>query len=594
MQRRHLLAGLPSLPWLAARAAGGGSAPKTLHIAFPAPETSFDPVQTNSDRYSSDVISQILEAPLGYDYLARPTRLVPITAAALPEISADYRRIVVRLKPGILFADDPAFKGRPRELVAADYVYSIKRFFDPRWKSGDLYLFENAGIVGMNELRERALKSHTPFDYDGEVEGLRALDRYSFQVLLKEPQPRFVYLLAQPAYAGAMAREVVALYGDDIGAHPVGTGAYRLGAWRRSSRIVLERSPSFRPMVYEGQPADTPQAQAIAKSLAGRRLPLADRLQIDIIEEQQPRWLSFVNGQLDLLEVPGGYSQLAAPNGQLAPFLVKRGVQMDLALQPDMSMSFFNGDDPVVGGLAPERVALRRALALSHSSAEWARLVRGGFAIPAQSVVQPFTFGYEADYRSEMSEYNPAKARALLDLYGYVDRDGDGWRELPDGTPFTLRIASLQDIAQRRANELWQRSLDAIGVRVRFEIAGWPELLKKARSGSLQIWGYAWSATSPDCDSILGTAYGPNATEVNDAHFALPAYDRLYERQRRLPDGPERAALILKAKNLLVAYMPYKVHGHRIQADLSQPWVRSHWRHPFMRDIYRFVDVEPH
>ena len=593
LRRRHLLATAGALPWAMARGAQAeGRDGKTMHLVLPAAETSFDPPQTNSDLYSNTITSQIFEAPLTYDYLARPVRLTPATAAAMPELSPDFRRLTVRIRPGIFFADDPAFKGQRRELVAADYVYAIKRYFDPRWSAGDLYIFEAAGMLGMAELRSEALKSRKPFDYDREAEGLRAPDRYTLQIVMKSPNPRFIYNLATPALTGAVAREVVESYGNDIGAHPVGTGAFRLASWRRASRIELERSASWRGEAYAGTPAADPRAQRIAQRIAGRTLPLVERIVVDVIDEQQPRWLAFLNGQLDLIEVPGGFNPLAVPNGKLAPFLARKQVQLDLATNPDMSMTFFNCTDPVLGGLEPERVALRRALALSHDSAEWVRLIRGGLAIPAQSVVPPATSSYDPAYRSEMSEHNPAKARALLDTFGYVDRDGDGWREQPDGSPLELRFGLLQDTSSRRVGELWQRALASIGVRVRFEIAGWPEMLKKARAGALQSWGYAWSAQSPDVDLFLGIAYGPNAAEVNDAHFALPAYDRLYERQHALPDGPEREALILQAKNLLVAYMPYKVHGHRLQADLSQPWTRNHWRHPFMRDTWRFLEVE--
>jgi ABC-type transport system substrate-binding protein len=596
LRRRDWLAGAGAAAgaWpIGGQAAPQRSAENTLRLELAAAETAFDPPQTESSRYTNTVLGCILEAPLRYDYLARPVRLQPATAAAMPEVSADFRSVTVRIKPGILFSEHPAFGGKPRELVAADYVFSIKRFYDPRWNSSDLYLFEGAKPLGLAALRERAIKTRQPFDYDTEVDGLRALDRYTFRFRFADPNPHFLYTLAQGGLAGAVAREVVEQHGADIGAHPIGTGPYRLTQWRRGSLIVLQRSPTYRGETYEGAPADEPRARAIAQRLGGRRLPLVDRLEFHIIEEQQPRWLSFVNGQLDVLEVPGGFGTLAVPGGQLAPFLRKKGVQLDLSSAPDMSMHYFNAADPLVGGNAPTQVALRRAIALAHDSAGWRRHVRGGLAVPAQSVIAPFTSGYEEAYRSEMSEHDPAKARALLDLYGYIDRDGDGWRERPDGRPLTLRIASLSDTAARAGNEVWHRSLSAVGLNVDFEIAGWPELLKRSRAGSLMIWGYSWSAQSPDGGFFLGLGYGPNAAESNDARFMLPAYDRLYERLRVMPEGPERLALMREAKNLLVAYMPYKVFGHRLQADLMQPWVRNYWRHPFMRDVYPYVGLAP-
>jgi ABC-type transport system substrate-binding protein len=217
--------------------------------------------------------------------------------------------------------------------------------------------------------------------------------------------------------------------------------------------------------------------------------------------------------------------------------------------------------------------------------------VQGGFGVRAQSTVPPFTSGFDADYRSEMSTYSPARAMALLDLHGYIDRDGDGWREQPDGQPLVLSMAGTSSQLERRSHELWKRAMDAIGLKMVFDISTWPELLKKSRAGTLMMWGYSWGATSPDGGFFLGIAYGPNASESNDPRFALPAFDRLFEQQRALPDGPERDALIRQAKNLLVAYMPYKVHQHSVLPLLVRPWTQGYWRHPFMRDTWRFVDV---
>ena len=591
MRRRPFMAcALAALPAAAAAGEPAGAGGKTLRLAFNSPETSFDPPQTQSDNNTSTVLAHILEAPLGYDYLARPVRLRPVTAAALPQISADGREFTLRLRPGIFFADDPAFKGKQRELVAEDYVYSIKRYYDPRWKSADLYVFESLKLPGLAELRERALKTRQPFDYDSPVVGVRALDRYTLRITLGVADPRFIYTLAAPQLLGAVAREVVEFYGDDIGAHPVGTGAFRLKQWRRASRIELERSPHYRNVEYEGAPAGEPLAQGIAAQLKGRRLPLADRVVIDIVEENQPRWLSFVNGSYHWLEVPGNFRALAAPGGQVAPYLARRGVRLQTQLQPDMGMSFFYMDHPLVGGYTPEKVALRRAIGLAFDGDSFIQHVLGGFGLPAQSTVSPHTSGFDPAYKSEMSEYSPARAKALLDMFGYVDRNGDGWREQPDGSPLVLRRSSGASQQDRSTNEIWRRSMDAVGLKMEFDISTWPELLKKSRSGGLMMWGYTWGAGSPDGGFFLAIAYGPNASEANDPRFALPAFDRLYERQRSLPDGPEREALMRQAKDLLVAYMPFKVHVHNVLLDLVQPWTSGYWRHPFMRDVWHYVD----
>ena len=591
LRRRVLLAGSGALPAALLAQQSRPAGRKVLRLPLVSPETTFDPPQTNTDLNTGTILAHILEAPLAYDYLARPARLVPATAIALPEITPDGKQFTLRIRPGIFFADDPAFKGRRRELTAADYVYAIKRFYDPKYNSSDLYIFESLKLPGLSEVREQAVKSRTPFAYDTTVEGVRTLDRYTFRVTLGVPNPRFVYTLADPALVGAVAREVVEFYGDEIGAHPVGTGAFRLKSWRRASRIVLERSPSWRGVSYEGMPADEPLAREIAASLAGKTLPLVDEVVLDVVEEDQPRWLTFLKGDYAWLAVPGPYASIAAPNGELAPFLAKKGVRLQRSLRPDMSMSFFFMEHPLVGGYTPGKVALRRAIALAFDGDNYIRRVLGGLAIPAQSTIAPFTSGYDPAYKSEMSDFDPARAKALLDLYGYVARDGDGWREQPDGKPPPLVLATQSDQRSRTANELWKRCMDAVGLKMEFDVSTWPELLKKSRAGTLMMWGYAWSAGSPDGGFFLAIAYGPNASEANDPRFALAAYDRLYERQLALPDGPEREALMRQAKDMLVAYMPFKVHGHRIALDLVQPGTQHYWRHPFMRDIWRFVDV---
>jgi ABC-type transport system substrate-binding protein len=597
MRRREWLGASAALLAAAGAApAGARTAPRdnTLRVSFRVAETGFDPVAIG-DENSNRVAACIFESPLTYDHLARPVTMVPLTAEALPEIEDDFRSFTFRIRPGIFFADDPAFKGRPRELVAQDYVYTVKRYYDPRNNSELLYLWENAGVLGLTELRDQALKQKKPFDYDREVDGIRALDRYRFRVRLAKPGPRFAYLFAQTGLTGAIAREVVEAYGADIAAHPVGTGAFMLGAWRRSSRIELVRNPRYRERFFEATPAEgDAQAQALSRELAGRRLPLVDRVEINVIEESQPRWLAFLDGSLDQLEVPVDFAPVAVPGGVLAPHLAKRGVRLQRLPQPDMVMTYFNMLHPLVGGYAPEKVALRRAVALAYDNGEELRALRHGQGIPAQSTVPPFTSGYDPDYRSEMSQHDPARAMALLDLYGYLDRDGDGWREMPDGSPLVLRLSSTSSQLSRRGNELWRKQLARVGLKIEFDVATWPDLLKRSRNATLMMWGYTWVAQSPDGGFFLGIAYGPNSNESNDARFALPAFDRLYERQSVLPDGAERNALMREGKNLMVAHMPYKAHVHTILNDLQQPRVRGWWRHPFARDswVYTGVDME--
>jgi ABC-type transport system substrate-binding protein len=548
---------------------------KVLRYAFLIAETNFDPAQI-TDTYSTTVACGIFEAPLEFEFLAKPARMRPNTAVAMPEVSADFKTFTFRIKPGIYFADDPAFKGKKRELVAEDYVYSIKRHYDPRWKSGQLYLFESAKMLGLSELRTKLIAEKRPFDYDMPVEGLRALDRYTFEIKLGTPSPRFLYNLADAAISGALAREVVEAYGDKIGEHPVGTGPFVLSAWRRSSRIELSKNPHYREVLYDEHPPENDaRLQAVAKAFKGRKLPLLDQVVISIIEEPQPRWLSFLNEEHDLMDqLPADFANNVIPNNQLAPNLAKKDILMVRYPRADVAMSYFGMENPVVGGYTPEKVALRRAIAMAVDVDREIRLVRRNQAIPAQSPIPPPSWGYEASFKTEMSEFNRARAKALLDLHGYADRDGDGWREMPDGKPLVLEYATSPDAQSRALVEQWQKNMTA------------------SRAGKLMMWGVAWNATQPDGDTFLGLGYGPNKGQSNHARFDLPQYNALYEKQREMPDGPERQAVMDEAKKLMVAYMPYKLHVHRFFTDLAHPWVKGYARNLTVREFWKYVDID--
>ncbi|WP_372526778.1 ABC transporter substrate-binding protein, partial [Piscinibacter sp.] len=538
--------------------------------------------------------AHIFESPLTYDHLARPYKIKPSTALAMPEVSDDFRSFTFHLKPGIYFADDPAFKGRPRELVAQDYVYSLKRVYDPTLKSPSQAVLEDEGIIGLRELREDALKHDRPFDYDREIEGLKALDRYTLRVRLRESRPRHLYIWTQRDIYGAVAREVVEAHGDKIMDHPVGTGPFRLADWRRSSRIALTRNPTYREDRYDAEPnADDAQGQALLARFNGRRLPMIDAVEISVIEQPQPRWLAFLNGEHDFLErLPEEFVDQAVPRGQVAPHLAKRGIRADRVPNADVYLMVFNMEHPLVGGLTPDKVALRRAMALGTDVAREIALARHGQAIAAQSIIPPLTSGYRADLRTEMGEFDPARAKALLDMVGYVDRDGDGWREQPDGSPLVLELATQSNQTTRQLDELWKKNMDALGLRAVLKVAQWPENLKAVRGGKFMLWRVGSSAATPDGQGALERAYGPSVGKGNLARFSLPAFDKLYDQLKLAPDGPERQALFDAATKLLVAYAPYRMTVHRILTDLSTPQLVGYRRPPFWLDWWQYVDID--
>jgi len=594
--RRLFVAALAA--WMLASAGAAEPPKKVLRYAFEVAETSLDPAKIN-DYYSRILTPHIFEGLYRYDHLARPIKIKPLTAAAMPEVSSDFRTWTIRIKPGIFFADDPAFKGTDgrkirRELVAQDYVYTFKRFADSANKSPNWASLESEKMIGLNELRQAALDAKKPFDYDREIEGLRALDRYTLQFKLAEPRPRFLETLASSDLFGAVAREVVDAYGADAESHPVGTGPFKLAQWRRSSFIAFDRNPDYRERTYDAEPAaDDAEGQALLARFKGRRLPMVDRVEISIIEEEQPRWLAFLSNEADLqFEMGFQFIPQAMPNGKVAPNLAKRGLQGRRFPEPTTYMLLFNMEDAMVGGYAPANIALRRAIGLGFDTRVLIAYAYNGQGLPAQTPLLPHTSHFDPNYRSEFGEYDLARAQALLDLYGYKDRDGDGWRELPDGSPLHLKINTQADLRSRKIAEIVDRSLRALHIRSEAVVQQWPENLKSARAGKLQMWTVGNVASAPDAIGALERYDSRQIGGQNMARFKLPAFDALYDRAQSIPDGPERSALFDQAQKLALVYMPYKYTMTRISTDMTQPWLIG-YRHPvFWNEWWQYVDID--
>jgi ABC-type transport system substrate-binding protein len=570
---------------------------KVLHVAYPSAESKLDP-QAESDEASGAINDSIFDSLLEYDYLARPAKLMARAAAALPEVSADGRVFVLHVKPGIYFTPDPAFGGKKRELTAQDYVYSIERLFDPALQSQWLFLV-GGKIKGAAKWTEEARKGK-PLDYDRPLEGLRALDRYTLRIELEDTDFGFPYVLALPATA-AVAREVRERYGlQDFARHPVGTGPFVLKEWVPGSRIALEANPGFREVHFESAGADDDYSKEILARMKGERLPRIGRIEINVIDEAQPRWLAFLAGDHDYIRpLPEEYADIALPGGHLAPNLRRKGIRVTPDEIAYVTYTTFNmreridGRPNPVGGYTPERVALRRAISMAFRIDEEISILDKHQSTRAETPLPPSVAGAEPDFVSPTLEYNPAKAKALLDMFGYVDRDGDGYRENPDGSPLSFDHASVPTVRERQRNELWKKSMDDIGIRVTFDkVAKMPELRGDARVGRIQSMSYGWIADYPDGENFLQLFWKGSLGQANYTMFDLPEYNALYEKARRLPYGPERYALYDRMVKLILVYVPWMVETFKAQNILMQPWLLDYKKHPFTHEPWRYVDID--
>jgi ABC-type transport system substrate-binding protein len=510
----------------------------------------------------------------------------------MPEISADGRVWMIRIRPGIYFADDPAFVGKKRELTAADFVYAWKRIVDPRVRSPNSDLLEHK-IVGLDAAVAKASSSGR-FDYDAEIQGLRAADRYTIRLELIDPDYTFLQLLDSAALR-AVAREVIEKYGDSSGRvqnHPVGSGPYRLKEWQAGHRIILEANPGYRDERFPPAPANADAAiKAVADSMKGKRIPQIGRIDIAIIEETNPALLMFNGGELDMLQVPGDIApKMIDGKGNLLPEYVARGMRLERATELAVTFAYFNMEDPVVGGYTPEKIALRRAVCSAYNLPDEIRVIRNGQALPATQPLPPDVEGHVRGYKG-LSPYDPATARALLDKFGYRDRDGDGFRELPDGRQLTIRQTTLVGAVYRQYDDLWLRSMREVGIRMEFPVQTFPEAFKAAHAGQIQMSSFGWNGDISD--DFMRLFYGPYAGAGNLSRFRNTEYDALYEKSRRTADTAERNKLYEAMTKIVSAQAPWCTNSYRISNTVVGPNIRGYRKnvHYFLTP-WQYLDID--
>jgi ABC-type transport system substrate-binding protein len=564
---------------------------KTLRYILPAAEASFDPA-LGRDFYTGHILEAIFETLYTYDYLARPVKLAPETAAALPEVSADGKSYLIRLKKGTYFTPDPAFGGKPRELTVADYVYSWKRLFDPKLASPNAWLLEGK-IVGLDALAEQAKKTGR-FDYNQAVPGLEQIDPYTLRIHLTHTDFNLGMILAYEPLA-AVAREVVEKYGDskgEVAGHPVGTGVYQLGQWIRGSRIVLEENKAHRAEVWDFQPSAEGGVDdlRIIAQMKGKKIPQIGRIEISVQLEDQSRWLSFTSGEADVFWLDGPLAPKALVDGKLRPELAARGIQLSRIVDPELGYYYWNMRDPVLGGFGKEKVALRRAIAMAHDVDEEIRLVLNGEAQRLHFPIPPGVAGHDPNYQP-LLRYDPVLANKLLDRYGYK-KGADGWRTLPDGKPLAVTYTSRNEAAGVLMAELWRKTYNRLGIRMENQRMIFSDIQKAEMLCKVQTRTYQWLADYPDGDNFMQLFYGGNVGQNNNGCFQDAQFDQWFEASHRMPPGAQRDALYRKMARRLEVQGAAMPAYSRYRNMLAQPGVLGYKKHPILHQEWKYLDIQ--
>ena len=548
---------------------------RELHLITPEKFAGYDPIQA-SDLYSGNEVGKVYEGLFEFHPFKRPYELMPNLAEALPAVSADGLTYTFKIRKGVLFHDSPAFANNiGRELKIDDVIFSIKRLADPKLQAKGWWLLDDK-IVGLNEWKDKNAPLEAT-NYAEEIEGLKKVDDYSFQIILKKPYPQFLYALAMP-YTYIVAREAVEKFGKEFLNHPVGTGAFILPVFDQTNRIVYNRNPKFREKLFPSEGEEGDDKLGLLAD-AGKKLPLVDKIIVDIQVEAQPKWLSFQKAKADLLELPkDNFDQAVVGGKELNAEMKSKGIRLVANPMLDVTFIAFNFEDPTF-----KNKKLRQAMSLAYDRDEANKLFYNGSSVEAQSVIPPGLAGYRKEFKNPFTKFDLEQAKKLLAEAGFP-----GGKGLP---PITVQTRN--ETVARQILEHFAKCMDKIGVKIKVGMNTWPELVNKVTKKQHQMYTMAWGADYPDAENFLGLLYCPNQSPgSNGANYCNPEFDALYKVATIMQDSSERTAMYEKMNEMVAQEVPWIYSFNRTKFYLSHAWLKNFKFTEFTYTQFQYLSLD--
>ncbi len=629
-----------------------------------------DPARSySSNEYT--FISQIYEPPLQYHYLLRPYQLVPLTAQAVPkpiylnkagkQLPADppakdvaYSVYTIKIKPGIYYQPHPALakdkknhyiyhnlssrqvrtintlgdftKTGSRELTAADYVYQIKRLAHPALNSPIASLMSRR-IVGFKTFKQELAKAYkqlkqrqpdNPFlDLrQHPLVGVKAIDRYTYQITLKGKYPQFVYWLAMPFFA-PMPWEADRFYSQPglkqnnitFDWFPIGTGPYMLTKNNPNRQMVLAKNPNFHGEKYpsEGEAGD--KAKGLLQD-AGKKLPFVSKVIFLLEKESLPTWNKFLQGYYDQSAISSDSFDQAiqvdhSGKMELTPELKAKGIRLYSSVEPSIYYLGFNMLDNIVGGNSERARKLRQAIAIALDYEEFISIFLNGRGIPAQGLLPPGIFGYVPGkagvnpyvYRwlhGRAQRKSIDEAKKLLAQAGYPNGINP-----KTGKPLILHYdAVITGDPNEKARFAWMRKqLAKLGIQLDVRATQYNRFQQKIRTGNTQLFSWGWHADYPDPENFLFLLYGPNSKVKhggeNHTNYYNKEYDKLFDQMKNMPNNPERAQLIQRMMAIIQRDTPLVWGYHPKLFQLSHSWNRISKPHGMANNTLKYAKLDP-
>jgi len=659
------LGGCSDQPWNSPWPPGQHGEP-IVYSSFRERPKHLDPARSYSSN-EAVFTAQIYEPPLQYHYLARPYRLVPLTATRMPAVryldqaggalpeDAEAERIArsvyeIRIRPGVRYQPHPAFardargelryhrldaaalesihvlgdfeRTGTRELVAADYVYQVKRLAHPQVHSpiGGLMRGYIDGLAELGEALEQALpeggSARSFLDLrEFELAGAEVVDRYTFRISIRGKYPQFVYWLAMPFFA-PMPWEADRFYAQpgladkniSLDWYPVGTGPFMLVENNPNLRMVLERNPNFRgePYPSAGLPDD---ADRSLLADAGETMPFVSRAVYSLEKEAIPYWNKFLQGYYDTSGVSSDSFDQAIEftdtgSAELTDRMRERGIALETAVATSILYTGFNWLDPVLGGDSERARKLRQAISIAIDYEEFVSIFRNGRGLPAQGPLPPGIFGnrsgraginpYVYDWVDGRPRRKPIEAaRRLMAEAGYPDG-----RDARTGKPLVLHLDTPLTGPDAKSRLDWMRKqLARLDIQLVVRATDYNRFQDKMRKGTSQIYQWGWNADYPDPENFLFLLHGDQSKVANGgenaSNYVNPDFDRLFEQMKNMDNGPSRQAIIDEMVAIARRDAPWVWGYHPKDFTLHHAWYRNFHPNLMANNTLKYVRVDP-
>lgn len=546
---------------------------------------SLDPAE-GSTTYDNMACAQVYETLLTYKY-SDPYVLEPLLLVDMPTSPDSGKTWQFRLKEGVMFHDDECFPGgKGRELVTEDVFYSLKRLADDENQLKNWWLLKDT-IEGFDEYKD-AQNAAAAFDYDAPVSGFRKVSDHEFEIVLKQPVYRFLYVLAM-FQTSVVAREAVEHYGEERFAfNPVGTGPFILDEWIPKKSLTADANPNYHEVLY---PAEDEWSRDDRRNrlhrAAGKAVPFVDRIEFTMFVEDQPMWLRFQAGDIGLTQVPDEYFEQAfdGRTKRLLPDARERGVRHEIVPLLDFIFRGFNMEDELLGGYTPEKRALRQAIHLAINLDEFSETFYQGNTIQYDGPIPPRLEGHPEGGKAPVSYRGPnlQLARQKLAAAGYPNGEG-----LPPIKFYTSRGGNNAEQV-----EMMKRQLAEANINLQPELVDFSTLIEFTNNKKAPMFGFAWSSDYPDAENNLALFYSPNESPgSNHYNYKNPEFDDLYRQILTMEPSAERTAIYERMRDMVIEDTPYIGSMARTRYYLINEWLLNAKPTERYYSWFKFLDVD--